>query len=118
MIMTSIYHSLATASVRGSRPAPDRRALFSFSSRKLSKGTGFALPRGADRRLARSIDESGRVDEATLEIVGGALLRGLDVRFAAKTKLPVHIAEDPLRAVVRGTGIALKNIGRFKFLIP
>jgi rod shape-determining protein MreB len=33
-----------------------------------------------------------------------------------KTKLPVHVAEDPLRAVVRGTGIALKNIHRFKFL--
>lgn len=49
---------------------------------------------------------------------GGALLRGLDQRIAMKTKLPVHIAEDPLRAVVRGTGIALKNIGRFKFLIP
>jgi rod shape-determining protein MreB and related proteins len=42
---------------------------------------------------------------------GGALLRGLDKRISAKTKLPVHIAEDPLRAVVRGTGIALKNIG-------
>ena len=48
---------------------------------------------------------------------GGALLRGLDKRLAAKTKLPVHIAEDPLRAVVRGTGIALKNIGKFKFLM-
>ena len=49
---------------------------------------------------------------------GGALLRGLDQRISRKTKLPVHVAEDPLRAVVRGTGIALKNIGRFKFLIP
>lgn len=48
---------------------------------------------------------------------GGALLRGLDQRIAQKTKLPVHIAEDPLRAVVRGTGIALKNTDRFSFLI-
>src|SRR6478752_22724 len=47
----------------------------------------------------------------------GALLRGLDRRVSAKTKLPVHVAEDPLRAVVRGTGIALKNIGGFKFLM-
>jgi rod shape-determining protein MreB len=47
---------------------------------------------------------------------GGALLRGLDKRISMKTKLPVHVAEDPLRAVVRGTGIALKNIHRFKFL--
>ncbi len=49
---------------------------------------------------------------------GGALLRGLDKRISIKTKLPVKIAEDPLRAVVRGTGIALKNIERFKFLMP
>ncbi|MDP2174358.1 MAG: rod shape-determining protein [Bacteroidota bacterium] len=48
---------------------------------------------------------------------GGALLRGLDKRISAKTKLPVHIPEDPLKAVVRGTGIALKNIGKFKFLM-
>lgn len=49
---------------------------------------------------------------------GGALLRGLDKRISKKTKLPVHIAEDPLRAVVRGTAIALKNMHRYKFLIP
>jgi len=48
---------------------------------------------------------------------GGALLRGLDTRISAKTKLPVYVAEDPLRAVVRGTGIALKNTNRFTFLI-
>ncbi|MEN9511726.1 MAG: hypothetical protein RLZZ370_1545 [Bacteroidota bacterium] len=48
---------------------------------------------------------------------GGALLRGLDKRLSQKTKLSVRVAEDPLRAVVRGTGIALKNIGKFKFLM-
>jgi rod shape-determining protein MreB len=48
---------------------------------------------------------------------GGALLRGLDKRISQKTKLPVHVAEDPLRAVVRGTGIALKNIDKFTFLM-
>lgn len=48
---------------------------------------------------------------------GGALLRGLDKRISLKTKLPVHIAEDPLRAVARGTGIALKNVDNFPFLI-
>ncbi|NJK82905.1 MAG: rod shape-determining protein, partial [Saprospiraceae bacterium] len=41
----------------------------------------------------------------------------LDKRISQKTRLPVHIADDPLRAVVRGTGIALKNINRFSFLI-
>ncbi|OJU73622.1 MAG: rod shape-determining protein [Bacteroidetes bacterium 47-18] len=48
---------------------------------------------------------------------GGALLRGLDRRIAQKIQLPVHIAEDPLRAVVRGTGMSLKNINRFSFLM-
>ena len=48
---------------------------------------------------------------------GGSMLRGLDKRISLKTKLPVHIADDPLRAVARGTGIALKNTDRFQFLI-
>jgi rod shape-determining protein MreB len=48
---------------------------------------------------------------------GGALLRGLDQRISSKTKLQVHIADDPLRAVARGTGIALKNFNKFSFLI-
>jgi len=48
---------------------------------------------------------------------GGSMLRGLDKRISIKTKLPVHVAEDPLRAVARGTGIALKNADNFNFLI-
>ena len=48
---------------------------------------------------------------------GGALLRGLDKRLSQKTKLNIHVAEDPLKAVVRGTGVALKNIARFNFLM-
>ena len=48
---------------------------------------------------------------------GGSMLRGLDKRIARKTKLPVYVAEDPLRAVARGTGIALKNTESYTFLI-
>jgi rod shape-determining protein MreB len=48
---------------------------------------------------------------------GGSLLRGLDKRISQKIKLPVHIAEDPLRSVVRGTGMALKHIGKYPFLM-
>lgn len=48
---------------------------------------------------------------------GGSMLRGLDKRIHLKTKLTVHVAEDPLRAVARGTGIALKNFNGFSFLI-
>ncbi len=48
---------------------------------------------------------------------GGALLRGLDKRLTEKINIPFHVAEDPLHAVARGTGIALKNIGKFPFLM-
>ena len=48
---------------------------------------------------------------------GGALIKGLDRRLGEKTGIPFHVAEDPLRAIARGTGIALKNINRFSFLM-
>ena len=48
---------------------------------------------------------------------GGSLLRGLDKRISDKTTLKVHIAEDPLKAVARGTAIALKNFDKFPFLM-
>jgi rod shape-determining protein MreB len=48
---------------------------------------------------------------------GGALLKGLDKRLKDKINIPFHIADDPLHAVAKGTGIALKNIHKYKFLI-
>ena len=48
---------------------------------------------------------------------GGAMLRGLDKRLRDKIGIPFHIAEEPLLAVAEGTGIALKNIDKFSFLI-
>ena len=48
---------------------------------------------------------------------GGALLRGLDKRISKRTQLKVHVVDDPLKAVARGTGIALKNFDKFPFLI-
>ena len=90
------------------------------------------------KEIARAIDKSIiRIEDAVMETLsltppelaadiyktgiylagGGALLRGLADRLHRKTGLPVFVAEDPLRAVVRGTGIALKNIDKFNFLI-
>ncbi len=48
---------------------------------------------------------------------GGALLRGLDKRLTDKIGIVFHVAEDPLLAVARGTGIALKNVDKFSFLM-
>ncbi|KAA3634551.1 MAG: rod shape-determining protein [Bacteroidetes bacterium] len=90
------------------------------------------------KEIAQAIDKSiSKIEEAILKALemtppelasdiyktglyltgGGALLRGLANRISQKTKLPVHVAEDPLRAVVRGTGLALKNTHRYSFLI-
>jgi rod shape-determining protein MreB len=48
---------------------------------------------------------------------GGALLRGLGKRISEKTKLKVTIADDPLTAVVRGTGIALSDVKKYKNIL-
>jgi rod shape-determining protein MreB len=48
---------------------------------------------------------------------GGALLRGLSRRFQDKLNIPFHVAEDPLHSVVKGTGVVLKNINNFPFLM-
>ncbi len=48
---------------------------------------------------------------------GGALLRGLDRRLSDKLNINFNVAEDPLHAVARGTGVALKNADKFPFLM-
>ncbi|MBQ9363538.1 MAG: rod shape-determining protein [Bacteroidaceae bacterium] len=48
---------------------------------------------------------------------GGALIRGLDKRLTDKIKIQFHVDEDPLHSVAKGTGIALKNVHNFQFLM-
>ena len=90
------------------------------------------------KEVARALDKSiSRIEDAVMETLsqtppelaadiyntgvymagGGSMLRGLDQRVSKKTGLPVFLADDPLRAVVRGTGIALKNIDKYNFLM-
>jgi rod shape-determining protein MreB len=90
------------------------------------------------KEIARALDKSlTRIEDAVMEALsmtppelsadiynsgiymagGGSMLRGLDQRISAKTDLPVYVAEDPLRAVVRGTGIALKNLEKYRTLL-
>ena len=59
------------------------------------------------------------VDRGIMLAGGGALLRGLDKLLQEETALPVHVAEDPLTAVARGTGLVLEDIDALKdILIP
>ena len=90
------------------------------------------------REMAKALDKSIlRIEDAIMEALsqtppelaadiyntgiymagGGSMLRGLDKRISMRTDLPVYVAEDPLRAVVRGTGISLKNIDKFKTIL-
>ncbi|MFC6859864.1 rod shape-determining protein [Zunongwangia atlantica] len=90
------------------------------------------------REIAKALDKSIlRIEDAVMETLsqtppelaadiyntgiylagGGSMLRGLDKRLSTKTDLPVYIAEDPLRAVVRGTGITLKTLNRYKGIL-
>jgi len=48
---------------------------------------------------------------------GGALLRGLDKRLTEKIGIPFRVVDDPLHIVAKGTGIALRNISKFSFLM-
>ena len=57
------------------------------------------------------------VDRGIFLSGGGALIRGLDQRLQEKINIPFHVAEDPLRAVARGTSIALKKADKLTFLM-
>ena len=48
---------------------------------------------------------------------GGALLRGIDKRLTQKVGIQFRVADDPLHCVAKGTGVALKNVDRFSFLM-
>ena len=53
------------------------------------------------------------LDRGIMLTGGGALLKGIDERIKRATKLPVHIADDPLTAVVRGTGKVLEDLNNY-----
>jgi rod shape-determining protein MreB and related proteins len=50
------------------------------------------------------------MDQGIILAGGGAMLKGLDKRLEDETRMPVHVAEDPLQCVVRGTGACLENL--------
>jgi rod shape-determining protein MreB len=54
------------------------------------------------------------LDRGVMLTGGGALLKGLDERIKMETNLPVHVAEDPLTAVVMGTGKVIDNLSDYQ----
>jgi len=50
------------------------------------------------------------MDQGIILAGGGAMLKGLDLRLQDETRMPVHVADDPLQCVVRGTGACLENL--------
>jgi rod shape-determining protein MreB len=50
------------------------------------------------------------MDQGIILAGGGAMLKGIDLRLQEETQIPVHIADDPLQCVVRGTGACLENL--------
>lgn len=53
------------------------------------------------------------LDRGIMLTGGGALLKNLDERIRLETSLPVHVAEDPLTAVVRGAAKVLENLNHY-----
>jgi rod shape-determining protein MreB len=75
-----------------------------------------AIVNGVKMTLERTPPElaSDILDRGIMLSGGGALLKGLDERLRLETNLPVHVAEDPLTAVVRGTGKVMENLEKYQ----
>jgi rod shape-determining protein MreB len=57
------------------------------------------------------------VDRGIVMTGGGSLIRGLDTLLVHETGLPIHVDEDPLTCVVRGTGRILDDPEKYRSVL-
>ncbi len=95
---------------------PKVRTISSDDVREALKESVTQIVAAVVRCLERTPPELGSdiLERGIMLTGGGALLKGLDQLIRQRVDLPVYVAEDPLTAVVRGTGTVLEDIDRFR----
>ena len=78
--------------------------------------TVFQITNAIKRALDQTAPEhhSDIIDYGIILTGGGALLKNLDTHIKNKTGLPVHVAENPLLSVVKGTGMIVEDVRKYK----
>jgi rod shape-determining protein MreB len=95
---------------------PKTISITSVEIRESLQGPVRAIVEAAKTTLEHTPPElaSDLIDRDIVMAGGGAMLRGLDKLISEETGLPVHIADDPLTAVVLGTGQTLDMPARLR----
>ncbi|MFO8232057.1 MAG: rod shape-determining protein MreB, partial [Longimonas sp.] len=95
---------------------PKDRTISSVNVREALRDNLDQIAAGVLRCLERTPPELGAdvLERGIMLTGGGAMLHGLDEMLRDRVELPVYVAENPLTAVVRGTGTALENLEQYK----
>ncbi len=91
---------------------PKIRTISSEDVREALRESVSQIAAAVIRCLERTPPELGSdiLERGIMLTGGGALLKGLDMLIRNRVDLPVYVAEDPLTAVVRGTGTVLEDL--------
>ena len=98
---------------------PKTRTISSEDVREALRPTVSQIAAAVIRALERTPPELGAdiLERGIMLTGGGAMLKGLDELIRSRVELPVYVAEDPLTAVVRGTGKVLENLEDHKNIL-
>jgi len=95
---------------------PKVRMISSEAVRSALSSTLEEIAAAVTRCLEQTPPELGGdiLDRGIMLTGGGALLNGLDAMIRNRVEIPAYIAEDPLTAVVRGTGKVLEDVYAYR----